>query len=139
MNQNQRRQDLPRKVELALDRERITREADPIGFLSAVMKGLPVEELDWEGELIGYARPGMDHRIVAARELLKKIVPDLKAVDVTATAGAGLTFVFESPIPLPNSQPTRQLTVSADAAADQFAGVLRHNIEDTTVEDDDDE
>jgi len=68
INQNRihRRQDLPRKVELALDRERITREADPIGFLSAVMKGMPVAELDWEGELIGYARPGMDHRIVAA-------------------------------------------------------------------------
>jgi len=134
MNQIQRRQDLPRKVELALDRERITREADPIGFLSAVMKGMPVEELDWEGELIGYARPGMDHRIVAARELLKKIVPDLKAVDVTTADGAGITFTFESPIPLPNSQPVNELTLPAAAAADQLAGLLRHKIEDATIE-----
>ena len=81
----------------------------------------------------------MDHRIVAARELLKKIVPDLKALDVAAAQCAGITFTFESPIPLPNSQPTNQLTVSAEAAANQLAGVLRHQIEDAIVEVDDDE
>ena len=127
----------PRKVELALDRERITREADPIGFLSAVMKGMPVAELDWEGEMIGHARPAMDPRIVAAREPLKKIVPDLKAVDVTAAEGVGIPFTFESPIPLPNSQPTNQLTLPAAVAADRLAGVLRHQIEDAIVEDGD--
>ena len=81
----------------------------------------------------------MDHRIIAARELLKKIVPDLKAVDVTAAEGAGITFTFESPIPLPNSQPTNELTLPVEHAADQLAGVLRHRIEDATVEDDHDE
>ncbi|MCK0172518.1 hypothetical protein MWU53_15765 [Aliiroseovarius sp. S1123] len=38
-NRKPRRHQMPRKVELALDRERIMREADPIGFLSDVMRG----------------------------------------------------------------------------------------------------
>ena len=100
------------------------READPIGFLSDVMRGKPIEELDWEGEFVGYARPSMDHRVVAARELLKKVVPDLKSVDVTAADNAGITFNFESPIPLPHSQPVKTITVDADAAADQITDAI---------------
>ena len=38
-----RRQELHRKVDLTLDRERNTREAEPIGFQSAEKKGMPVE------------------------------------------------------------------------------------------------
>jgi len=96
---------MPRKVELAMDRERIMREADPIRFLADVMKGKPVEELDWEGEVIGYARPNMDHRVVAARELLNRVVPTLKSVDVNSAGDSRVRFVFNSPIPLPHSRP----------------------------------
>lgn len=96
---------MKRKEELAADRDRIMREGDPTGFLIAVMKGQPVEELDWAGETIGYARPSMDHRVVAARELLRKVIPDLKSVDVSQTTDTRVRFVFNSPIPLPNSEP----------------------------------
>jgi hypothetical protein len=64
--------------------------------------------------------------VVAARELLKKVVPDLKSVDVTSADNAGITFKFESPIPLPHSQPLNQLTVDADEAANQLAGAVKH-------------
>lgn len=126
-----RREHMPRKVELALDRERIMK-ADPISFLSDVMAGKPVEELDWEGEVIGFQRPTVDHRVVAARELLKKVVPDLKSVDVTADGGAGVTFQFHSPVALPNSQ--QKLQADPDALSSGL-----HRIEDAIeVHDDDD-
>jgi hypothetical protein len=105
---------MTRAAEAAMDRERIAREADPVQFLADVMNGKPVVELDWEGDPMGFARPTMDHRMVAADRLLKKLVPDLKAVEATDPGSSQVTFVFNSPIPLPGSQTGNRLPADLD-------------------------
>ncbi|WP_227269808.1 hypothetical protein [Roseobacter weihaiensis] len=100
-----KRHRLSRREELQDTRERIEREADPIGFLAAIVRGEPVAVRDYEGRLLSTEHPKMEHRVVAARELARKIAPDMKAIEVDATEG-GMTINFISPIPLPNSQPT---------------------------------
>lgn len=85
-------------------RDEITRRFNPIEFLGAVMNGEPVAELDWEGHVIKYARPTMDHRVTAAKELLARVAPTLKAVDVNATGDGPVSFTFVSQVELPNSE-----------------------------------
>lgn len=85
-------------------RDEITRRFNPIEFLGAVMNGEPVAELDWEGHVIKYARPTMDHRVTAAKELLARVAPTLKAVDVNAAGDGTVSFTFVSQVELPNSE-----------------------------------
>ena len=59
-------------------RERIHHEADPVGFLCRIVNG----------EVIDGKKPTLDQRLSAARDLAKKIVPDLKSQELTATVRA---------------------------------------------------
>ena len=63
-------------------------QADPVGFLANVMNGkemFPVYS-ESEGEIQSIGKIGADPelRVMAAKTLLGKCVPDLKAVEVTA-------------------------------------------------------
>jgi hypothetical protein len=62
----------PNKVNIEV-RNRIEMDADPVGFLIKVVKGSKIR-----GE-----HPSMDQRIRAAERLLAKVVPDLKAVELS--------------------------------------------------------
>ena len=70
-----RRAGTPNKVNLDV-RSRIEAEADPVGFLIKVVKGSKIR-----GE-----KPSMAQRIRAAERLLAKVVPDLKAVEISIEA-----------------------------------------------------
>jgi hypothetical protein len=63
-------------------------QADPVGFLANVMNGkemFPVySESDGEIQNIGKIGADPELRVMTARTLLGKCVPDLKAVEVTA-------------------------------------------------------
>ena len=64
-------------------------QADPVGFLADVMSGkemFPVYSKDSEGiaSKAGNISAGPELRVMAAKTLLGKCVPDLKAVEVTA-------------------------------------------------------
>lgn len=63
-------------------------QADPVGFLANVMNGkemFPVySESDGEIQNIGKIGADPELRVMAAKTLLGKCVPDLKAVEVTA-------------------------------------------------------
>ena len=63
-------------------------QADPVGFLANVMNGkemFPVySESDGEIQSIGKIGADPELRVMAAKTLLGKCVPDLKAVEVTA-------------------------------------------------------
>lgn len=63
---------MPNRVHFAT-RDRIESEADPVGFLIRVVRG---EALDDE-------RPTLDQRMNAARLLAGKIVPDMRAVEIS--------------------------------------------------------
>ena len=62
----------PNKVNIDV-RNRIEMDADPVGFLIKVVKGLKIR-----GE-----HPSMDQRIRAAERLLAKVAPDLKAIEMS--------------------------------------------------------
>ena len=64
-------------------------QADPVGFLASVMHGkemFPVYSQDKDGKVQNIGKIGADPelRVMAAKTLLGKCVPDLKAVEVTA-------------------------------------------------------
>jgi len=63
-------------------------QADPVGFLANVMNGkemFPVySESDGEIQSIGKIGADPELRVMAAKTLLGKCVPDLKAVEITA-------------------------------------------------------
>jgi hypothetical protein len=64
-------------------------QADPVGFLAAVMQGkeiFPVYAKDEEGlaTKAGTISADPELRVMAAKTLLGKCIPDLKAVEVTA-------------------------------------------------------
>ena len=64
-------------------------QADPVGFLASVMQGkemFPVYTQDQDGTVQNVGKVGADPelRIMAAKTLLGKCVPDLKAVEITA-------------------------------------------------------
>ncbi len=84
-------------------RKRIEENGDPVGFLISVMNGEPVAKLDADGNIVSYDKPNIDHRVGAAKELLKKLVPDLKAVEVGTANGEAITFQFQSAVAIPNS------------------------------------
>lgn len=91
-------------------RDRI-RTADPIGFLIAVIRGEPLPVLDRSGAITGYERVEAPVRVAAAERLLRKIVPDLKAVDISGDGG-GITFRIESPFALPGSDRSGQIDMT---------------------------
>ena len=64
-------------------------QADPVGFLSQVMNGkemFPVYNQDSGGNVqsIGKISADPELRVLAAKTLLGKCVPDLKAIEITA-------------------------------------------------------
>jgi len=65
-------------------------QADPVGFLASVMQGkeiFPVYSQDQDGAVQSVGKVGADPelRVMAAKTLLGKCVPDLKAVEVNAS------------------------------------------------------
>ena len=65
-------------------------QADPAGFLGAVMSGkeiFPVYKQDGEGKVehVGKVSADPELRVMAAKTLLGKCVPDLKAVEINST------------------------------------------------------
>lgn len=80
-------------------RERILTQADPIGFLTKVVKGEPVEHVNAEtGEVVKeYASLSM--RADIALKLTGKILPDMKALELSGPEGGkidvGDTDAFE--------------------------------------------
>jgi hypothetical protein len=98
----QNRKGVPNNANAAT-RKRIEESGDPVGFLISIMNGEPVSKKDADGNVVGYDKPNIDHRINAARELLKKLVPDLKAVEVGTANGEAITFQFQSAVAIPNS------------------------------------
>lgn len=72
-------------------RERIAKEADPIGFLIGVSRGLQFERAPNpnSNERVK-VRPTLEQSIGAAQTLARKIVPDMRAVEVSGDAGVPL-------------------------------------------------
>jgi hypothetical protein len=69
----------PNKVTVAT-RERIENEADPIGFLGAVMRGEPIKTAPLkDGSNQVDAFPTIDQRVSAARILADKLLPNAKS------------------------------------------------------------
>lgn len=64
----------PNKVNVAT-RERIEREADPIGFLCGVIRGKEVDG----------STPTLEQRMNAAKVLAGKVLPDLRSVELDHT------------------------------------------------------
>lgn len=127
-----RREHMTPKQELAFDRAEIMRTANPVKFLADIMNGKPVAIRDWEGGIIRWEEADMNHRVVAAKELLGRVVPTLKAVDVNEQSGA-VSVTFVSPIPLPNG-------TTADTMSLASPGDLGDQIENAVIlEEDDDE
>jgi hypothetical protein len=74
----------PNRNTLAV-RERIAKEGDPIGFLISVLKGKTITAGTAKFKVT--ETPTVDQRSNAARILVGKIVPDLKAIEVSGTDG----------------------------------------------------
>lgn len=68
-------------------RDRINTQADPVGFLIRVMKGEAIQCVDAEtGETVMRSAP-LETRIEIAQKLTGKILPDLKALEMSGPAG----------------------------------------------------
>jgi hypothetical protein len=129
-----------KKDEIAHDRDRIRKVADPVGFLSKIVKGDPVATYDWEGHVIGYDRPTIDHRTNAAKALLDKIAPSLKSIDLHADTESTMTFVFQSPVPLPNGMGvTNQLTIDAHEVGNQLGSAANKLVNAVAQEEEEDD
>jgi hypothetical protein len=129
-----------KQEEIESDRDRIRWIADPVGFLSKIVKGDPVATYDWEGHVIGYDRPTIDHRTMAAKALLDKIAPSLKSIDMHADTENTMTFVFQSPVPLPNRMGKIDLqTLDAQAAGDQLGSATNQLVDSIEQGDDEDD
>ncbi len=71
----------PNKI-TATTRERIEKEADPIGFLVNIVNGEPIEvanPADSSSTVTVY--PSYEQRQDAAKTLARKVLPDMKAVE----------------------------------------------------------
>ena len=82
-----RRKGTPNKDRAATLAE-INTYSDPIGFLQTVCRGLLVECRDADGndqKATILTRPSMEQRITAATILAKKVLPDVKAVELEVT------------------------------------------------------
>ena len=131
---------MKKKDEIAQDRERIRKVADPVGFLSKIVRGEPVAVYDWEGHVLSYDRPTIDHRATAAKALLDKIAPSLKSIDLHADTESTMTFVFQSPVPLPNGMGvTNQLTIDAHEVGNQLGSAANKLVNAVAQEDEEDD
>jgi hypothetical protein len=110
----------------AEQRQRIMK-ADPIGFLLDVMAGKPLPVLGVDGEIVSWERVDAVGRAAAADRLLKRVLPELKAVEMTTGEG-GVTFTLTAPfaVPcsarpahLPNDTLQRSLRLLAAAATEE--------------------
>lgn len=70
------------KLALSL-RERINADADPVGFLIKVMRGEAFETV-YRGEVEMETAP-LDRRVEIAFRLTSKILPDLRAIELSGT------------------------------------------------------
>jgi hypothetical protein len=95
-------------------RQRIIK-ADPISFLIDVMQGRPLPVRDITGNVVSYERCDPVARAAAADRLLKRILPELKSVDLSATGGGGVTFVLSTSFPVPGGD--RQLAMTGESLA----------------------
>lgn len=68
-------------------RERIQAEADPIGFLTKVVKGEPVVHEDPETGKEVREYPSLSMRADIALKLTGKILPDMKALELSGPEG----------------------------------------------------
>ena len=69
-------------------RERIAREADPIGLLIDVAKGNPIQAAkEKDTDDVALVRPTLEQRIAAAQMLARKVAPDMKAIEVDGSLG----------------------------------------------------
>jgi hypothetical protein len=107
-----------RAAENAKDRKRI-READPVGMLIDVARGMPIPRRDIDGEIVAYDQVDVPVRVAAMERLLKRVLPELQSVSIDA-AGEGVSFTVLAPFPLPGSQRSG-LQQAADALTDGTA------------------
>ena len=72
--------------------ERIQKEADPLGFLCAVVRGIRMEAaLEPGAKKRSFWYPTGDQRISAAQTLSRKVLPDQKAVEHAGPLGEPLS------------------------------------------------
>ena len=89
-----RRKGIPNRGTIAT-REWIMRQGDPLHFLIGVMNGDRFTAAPEEGSRKkSWAYPTMDQRLSAAQALAKKVVADMKSVDISAE-GAESPFIFQ--------------------------------------------
>lgn len=68
-------------------RERINRDADPVGFLIKIVNGEAIlDGVDENGAPV-LRRPTLEMRVEIAQKLTGKILPDLKALEMSGPAG----------------------------------------------------
>jgi hypothetical protein len=68
-----------------------------------MLNGQPIPRLDSDGAVVGFDEPLMEHRVKAAQILINKLVPDVKAVEISSSTDNALTIQLVSGIDLPNS------------------------------------
>ncbi len=84
--------------------ERINQEADPIGFLIRVARGLQFEAATEAGAAEKVKMyPTHDQRLDAAKVLARKVLPDTKAVEMSGEGGEAFIFQFITPMPAGNA------------------------------------
>ena len=84
--------------------ERIEREADPVGFLIRIAKGLQFEAATEAGAKTKEKMyPTSDQRLDACRILARKVLPDQKAVEITPGGAEPFIFQFISPMQAGNA------------------------------------
>jgi hypothetical protein len=79
-----RQRDVPPQTSAEM-RERIIRQADPVGFLIAVAAGRVVETYDPVKRRKVQHAPTFEQRLEAAGKLVRKVLPDLNATSLDAS------------------------------------------------------
>jgi len=92
--------DMPKRASVQKTAERIQNEFDPVGFMGRIQRGLPVELRALDGTVIGWDTPGLQERIICAKELLKLSHAPLAAAREDGTV-PDVQIVFQTPVPLP--------------------------------------
>lgn len=106
-----RRKGVPNK-DRAATLEAIRTYSDPVGFLESVCRGLLIECRDTDGKdqkATILTRPSMEQRITAATILAKKVLPDVKSVELEVTDNTVTIQVFKHPHG-PDKQPEPDAT-----------------------------
>ena len=106
------------------DRARI-READPIGFLIAVMRGEPIPIISPDGEVVRYDQPEAGHRLAVGKHLLDRISPALQSVKLEDLENSGAQITILAPFQLPGSQLPGALPQPAPAPPEIEAPIMQ--------------